>query len=158
MKSLITLLTLGLILISCSDSKKKDKGNESFIEIDGWDVIIEKGVTDTLNVESWIPKSELSLQFVNKVDSTCQMPNLEFYPIELEEYIEQKLMNYLVLRATLFPPAPNTYMTKNHFIIGWNFVDYGSLKCCECPELESELIKKLKLVVKAKPKEMDFTE
>jgi len=86
------------------------------------------------------------------------MPNLEFYPIELEEYIEQKLMNYLVLRSTQFPPVPNTYSTKEHFVIGWNFVDYDDLKCCECPKLESELIKKLGLKVKARPYEMDFSE
>ena len=153
MKSLITLLTLVLILISCSDSQKKDKENKSFIEIDNWDVKVEKGEIDTINVESWIPKSELSLQFINKADSTCLTPNLEFYPIELEEYIERKLMNYLVFRANPFPPDPNIYRTENHFIIGWNFVNYNSLKCCECPKLETELIKKLNLKVK----EMDFT-
>lgn len=158
MKSLIIIFTFGLLILSCSTTEEKNKGNKSPVEIDGWNVKVEKGITDTVSVENWIPEPELDLKFINENDSTCLIPNLKFYPIELEEYIEKKIMIYIILRASLFPPMPNTYRSKDHFVVGWNLVDYNNRICCECQKLEFELIKNLSLTIKSRPTEIDFTE
>ncbi len=149
MKLLIAFLTIGSFLISCSDIKKNKEKN-SFVKIDGWNVHIERGITDTLHSENWNPKPEVHLQFINTSEPTCLKPYLNFYPIELEEYMERNLRYYLMLRASLYPPAPNTYTTDKYYIVGWNLVDYDTLKCCDCKNLESELIKKLNFKVKDK--------
>lgn len=148
MKLLITFLSLGIFLISCSDKKKKLE--DSFLKVDDWEVLIEKGITDTISLESWLPKPELHLQFIKKSDSTCLVPYLDFYPIELKEYIESKLTRYLIFRASLYPPPPNIYRTNEYYILGWNLTDYNDQKCCNYTKLEEKLIKKLNLQITTK--------
>jgi len=150
------ILIFGLTLISCLENKKQTNSGIDNLKIEGWEIQEKRGKTDTLNVQNWIPEPELSLTFINQSDSTCLTPSLEFYPIDLENYIDKKLMNYLILRATLFPPTPTTYKTEKYFVIGWNFEDYNTLKCCECSELEKELRRRLQLNVKEDPKKLDF--
>ena len=155
-KSVFCLVVLGTVLVLCVHPKKYNEVKPSLVAIDGWHVVVEKGVTDTVNVKNWMPQAELGLRLTYQGDSACLQPHLAFYPIELEAFIEQKLMNYLVLRSTLFPPAPYTYRTDEHFVIGWNLTDYIDSTCCDCKRLEAELIRQLGLTRKTHPNEWQF--
>ncbi|MFT5892323.1 MAG: hypothetical protein ACI9Y7_002433 [Dokdonia sp.] len=136
MKLLLSILVFGFLAISCSNSKNNKEENP-FVKIDGWDVIVEKGITDTLYLDIGDSKPELYVKFINTSEPTCLIPYLNFYPIELEEYIKKILRYRLILRANPFPPAPNTYTTDKYYIVGWNLVSYNDLKCCDCKNLES---------------------
>ena len=121
------------------------------LKIDGWEITKIQGKTDTLNLKTWFPESEITLQFKRKSDSTCLAPSVEFYPADLELYMEKRLMDYLVIRSTLFPPPPFTFNTKKYFGIAWNFESYMDFKCCDCDYLKRELIQKLNLKIKEEP-------
>jgi len=145
-----------VFLISCSDGKKKTEIEIDGLKIEGWEITVKKGKTDTLNLKAWFPESEISIQFKNKLDSTCLTPNIEFYPVELESYMEKRLMDHLVVRSTLFPPPPMTFNTKKHFGIAWNFESHMDFKCCDCFSLKEEILQKLNLKVKEEPFKKDF--
>jgi len=147
MIKLVLILSMIVSLVSCSEQRVEDK----LSKINGWTLQITKGVTDTIGIKNWLPDPELSIEFTNLKGFNCLKPNLDFYPIELEEYIKEKLTKHLLLRASLYPPSPNLYRSKNYFILGWNLISYQNNNCCDCEKLESELIKKLELQPKLKP-------
>nr|WP_319401799.1 hypothetical protein [uncultured Carboxylicivirga sp.] len=151
----LTILAFSIQIISCSNGQTIEKFENKLSGINNWNFKIEQSETDTTNLVDWFPNSEINIVFSLKSDSTCLSPSFDFYPIELEKYIDKKLLNYLILRATLFPPAPKTYTTEKYFVIGWNLVDYDTLRCCECSDLEKEIINRLGLKIKTDPQEID---
>ena len=144
MKYLYPYFIFCLILISCTSPKEKDKIN-SAKSFKKWEIDVERRIVDTLNIGNRIPKSEMSLKFINKLDSTCLSPSLDFYPIDLEDYIEKKLLIFLKLRSTLTPLAPKTYRNGKYFVIGWSFSEQNNCKSLDHSELEKSLIEKLNL-------------
>lgn|GEM_PF-4747557 len=79
------------------------------------------------------------------MDSACMKPRIDLYPIAIKDYIEEKLGKSMMLRSSLYPPAPKTYTTDKYFVLGWNLAAYDDHECCECKELEDSLIKELQL-------------
>ncbi len=144
MKYLFTYFIFCFILISCSNPKDYDKIS-SVKDFKKWEINVERSIVDTLNIGNRIPKSEISLKFINKLDSTCSSPSLDFYPIDLEDYIEKKLIIFLKLRSTLTPLIPKTYRNDKYFIIGWNFSEQNNCKPLDYSELEKSLMEKLNL-------------
>ncbi|WP_194778605.1 hypothetical protein [Pararhodonellum marinum] len=151
----LILFLISILVIACSKGQTIKQFENKLDEIKNWNFKIAQSKTDTTNLVDWFPESEINIVYSLKSDSNCLSPSFDFYPIELEKYIEKKLLNYLILRATLFPPAPKTYRTEKYFVIGWNLVDYDSFKCCECSDLEKEIINKLGLKIKTDPQEID---
>ena len=141
MKQILIIIIIFLIS-SCSNRlDKKDIIINKLENIDNWKIEIVKGKTDTAGVKNWLPNTELTIVFQNKIVNNCLDPRFDFYPVELDTYIQKKLLNYLMLRATLFPPAPNIYKTDNFIVLGWNLTDYDNLKCCDCTNIESKISK-----------------
>ena len=150
------LLIMFFVIFSCKGNKNNVPKNRYNIKLTDWKIKTKNGVTDTLNVKSWIPNSELSMVFSKNNDTICQKPNLEFYPIELENYIEKKLMNYLLVRSTLFPPPPKIYTTEKHIVLGWNFEKLNFIESCDLSELEQKIQRKLNLKRKFNPVDIDL--
>lgn len=141
MRNQILISFLSLTLTYCYGQTIENK----ILSFNGWTAKINKGVTDTTRINMWFPDAEISVILTNNKDSDCLNPKLDFYPIALEQYIKSKLSSHLMLRANLFPPSPTIYRSNEHIILGWNLVDYDKNICCNCIELESELIQKLEL-------------
>lgn len=151
----IAVFILTILISSCSNGQdKKDVIINKLKTIDNWKIEFVKGKTDTVGIKNWLPNTELAIKFQNKKDSNCLQPYFNFYPVVLETYIEKKLLNYLILRATLYPPSPNIYKTDNYMILGWNLIDYDNKKCCECQNLENELTEILDLKIIQKPQDI----
>ena len=152
----VMIINLFVFLISsCLNGQTPSTIETKLTGLENWDYKIERNKTDTINLKSWFPASEIQISLIYKKDSTCLTPTFDFYPIEIEKYIEKRLLNYLILRATIFPPAPKSYRTETFFILGWNLVDYDNFQCCECSDLENELIDRLGLRLKSNPQEID---
>lgn len=112
---------------------------------ENWKIKETNGITDTTKVESMLPEAELKVVFTHTKDSSTIFPELNFYPIELKEYIGKNLRSYLMLRATLFPPEPIVYETELHVVLGWNLMSYHNYKCIDCDVLREDIIKEYTL-------------
>ncbi|HSY62282.1 MAG TPA: hypothetical protein VK796_10415 [Cytophaga sp.] len=74
----------------------------------------------------------------------------------MKEYLNNTLMNYLLLRSTIYPPPPNIYTTKDYYIIGWNMTDYREYTCCKMDVLEKKITSILKMKKMQSGKIEDF--
>ena len=137
------LVVLLFSLTSCEERKPQLDSKFSNIYIEGWSSNLERGITDTLYLDSFMPNAEYLLTFVKRSGLPCLSPRFEFYPIDLRNYVDKKLYKYLMLRSNLFPPAPKIFKTKEHYVVAWNLEEYKELKCCECLELESNVKEQL---------------
>jgi len=141
----IYLPALLFAFISCSRGQNENIKNV-LDSIDDWNVVAFKRTTaDTLKVGNWIPDPEISATIRLNGDSSCLNPRLDFYPISSKNYVKKKLMTYLTLRGSLFPPQPNIYSSKDYYLLIWDFTDYDGHSCCKCDELEAEIISRLNL-------------
>lgn len=147
MKYLIFILLLGHVFCSCSQGNNTYPFEKELQKIENWNIEIIRGEIDTNIAKSFVPMAEIQLKFINKNDSSCSNPWLDIYPIQLENYMEKKLVDHFTLRSSIFPLFPNKYITDKYLILAWNFYDSYKFSCCECISLENELIDKLNLQV-----------
>ena len=150
---IILYCLLFVIVISCEKKNNLDlKVKNDFSEIkkelesiEKWDLINYKvGYIDTTEVNLLTPPL-IFAKFRRQFNDTCLTPSLQFYPIELKDYVSEKLFYYLKIRSTFFPPHPKLFQTKNYFIVAWELENYNNLICCDCENLENELKNKLKM-------------
>jgi hypothetical protein len=157
MRVSVLLFIIGFLWISCSPSKEDFLEKVSGPETSEWKILSSQGITDSLHRQGVLPDAELSIQFKNKQD-TCIAPTFEFYPISYKKYVEKQLYRYLGLRAMLYPPPPILYVTKDYFILGWNFADYNASICCDCERLETYLTQAWQLKKEVILEELDLYE
>ena len=121
------ILIILLTLPSCFNSKKGNLKKEylypiikkNIESISNWSLIeYKEGVIDT-NEVNILTTPLILAKLKNKLQKDCLQPSLEFYPIELKEYVNKKLDYYLVLRSTLFPAPPRRYTSNEYYILGF---------------------------------------
>ena len=111
------------------------------LKLKNWTISeFQTGTTDTTNNKT-IPDSEIHIVLKNKSDSSinCLHPILEFYPIELKNTVEKRIVNYLILRSALYPPPPQKFSNTTYYVVIWNLKDYDIHKCCDCENLKMQL-------------------
>lgn len=112
---------------------------DKFSQLKGWEIEITENQIDTIGVKNWLPQPIIKVSFIHKNKNHCARPFLDLYPVEMVNYIENKLENYLLLRSSIHPPSPTKYYTQKYFILGWNLSKYNEKKCCACEKLKKDL-------------------
>lgn len=113
MKNCLFILVIGLT--SCSNQKNIRSELES---ISNWYLIeFKENEFDTTGVGNWVPEPKFSARLQCSEDSTCLIPELDFYPIESKDYIIKKLTHHLILRLTLYPPSPTIYVDQEYLLL-----------------------------------------
>lgn len=121
------LISVLVFCISCTIQTESVK--DQLESIDNWELIeYEIHEFDTNGVLNSIPEPKLFARMRYSNDSICLTPQFYFYPIELKDYVIDKLNRYLILRSTLTPPIP-IYYTLEYLIIAWEFIPYGNFPC-----------------------------
>ncbi|MCI4671009.1 MAG: hypothetical protein MRZ79_22925 [Bacteroidia bacterium] len=143
----LSIAIMAFFLLSCENfSGESLKGSN-------WTASFKRGSSDTSSLShNWV-EPELIIKMKNESDTACIYPYFEFYPIEYKAFIEKKLMSYLVLRATTFPPAPRIFVNENSLVFAWimfsdrrlridkdlrdylKTTDVINAECCYCEEI-----------------------
>ncbi len=142
-RKILIIVLIWFLNISCSYSENEQHREIMGLQINGWGIQAKRGKTDTLKLESWMPQAEISLTFKNLSDTTCLSPILEFYPIEMEKYMETTLTNYLILRSAWYREDTriftSVYTTEEFYVIAWNLEENGDHICDDCKKLKMNL-------------------
>lgn len=139
---------IGFAIISCSEPKTTQHPNP--YQIENWKIELQNRSSVLPGVKGKIPEAEFSLQFINKNDSSCIKPILAFYTIKQQNTIEKELMNYLVLRSSLYPAFYKIYHSEHYVIIRRDLKDNFNRTCCNCESLITQLEKMYHLQEKSK--------